>query len=157
MNIQEAAYKLLQEEGRPLKPEELARRALERGWVTSRAKDPVFAHQSTLRKNIRDGVYNHPKLVTIYLAGQRGMLVALPESQTKATESKVSAPVVLHVERKIQLPSELAKQIELVREAGITKTFDDAVVHLLRKGWAVVRPSVQAELNKLLGDSSSSG
>jgi hypothetical protein len=152
MNIQDAAYKLLQEEGRPLSPEELARRALERGMVTSRAGNAIFSLQSTLRKNIRDGVYNHPKLITLYQPGHRGMLVAMPQWQGKTPESKPAPSGEPHVERKIQLPAQLAKQIELVKQAGIAKSFDDAVIHVLRKGWEVVRPTVHDELNKLLGD-----
>ena len=155
MNIQEIAYKLLQELGKPMKPEELARIALDRGLITSNSKDAVFSLQSTLRKNIRDEVYNHPKLVTIYLQGERGMHVALPSWQEKGVELKNGAgPAVPSTERKVQLPCDLIKQIELVTQAGITKSFDEALVHLLRTGWVAVRPQVQEELNKFLSDQS---
>ena len=153
MNIQEAAYKVLQELGKPMKPEALARIALERGLVTSNSKDEVFSLQSTLRKNIRDNVYNDPKLVTLYLQGERGMHVALPSWQENGVELKKEAvPVIPSTERKVQLPCDLIKQIELVTQAGITKCFDEALVHLLRKGWVTVRPQVQEELNKFLSD-----
>ena len=161
MSIQKVAYELLKEQGRPLKPEELAKRALERGLVTSRAGTPdkkLRAMQTTLRKNTRhDSKYNEPRLVCIRQPGHRGLLLSLPEWQAKEPERETLSQMKEYVERKIQLPSDIAKQIELVRAAGIAKTFDDALLFLLRKGWDSTRPAIQAELNKFFSNGSALG
>ncbi len=59
MTIQEAAQKILEEAGKPLRSKEIAAIALERHMVISNSKDPISSHASTIDKNIRDGVYNN--------------------------------------------------------------------------------------------------
>ena len=61
MTIQEAAYQILKELGKPLGSRDIARIALEKNMVTSTAQDPTQSHAQTIEKNIRDGIYNKPK------------------------------------------------------------------------------------------------
>ncbi|MBW1715981.1 MAG: hypothetical protein JRJ77_09180 [Deltaproteobacteria bacterium] len=80
MTIQEAVFDILNEVGRPLSSRELAKIALDRGMVTSYAKDPVQSHAQTIEKNIRDDVYNRPKLIFIPTA--QGRLIGNPRGIT---------------------------------------------------------------------------
>ena len=76
VTIQEAAAAILKEKGAPMSSRELAAEALSRRAVVSNAKDPEASLGNTLEKNIRDGTYNHPKLVFVRAA--RGRLIGLP-------------------------------------------------------------------------------
>ena len=81
--IQEAAAGILKEKGVPMSARELAAEALARRAVTSNAKDPEASLGNTLEKNIRDGTYNHPKLV--FVRSARGRLIGLPGASSEAS------------------------------------------------------------------------
>lgn len=142
MTIQEAAYKLLNEMGKPLSSKELAQIALERQMVSSVAKVPVDSHSQTIEKNIRDGVYNNPKLVFVH-AGAQGRLIGLPgwnsDSATKETTPKF-------IEIRAKIPSELFEKIKLAEQAKLKNDFDETVSLLLSKGLSIVAADIKKGL-----------
>lgn len=142
MTIQEAAYKLLNEIGKPLSSKELAQIALDRQMVSSMAKVPVDSHAQTIEKNIRDDVYNNPKLVFVH-AGAQGRLIGLPGWNSvpavKETPSKV-------IEIKAKIPSELFEKIKLAEQAKLKNDFDETVSLLLSKGLSIVAADIKKGL-----------
>ena len=142
MTIQEAAHKLLNETKRPLSSKDLAKIALERHMVSSGAQDPIASHAQTIEKNIRDGVYNNPKLVFIH-AGAQGRLIALPE--WNASQTTMKEPLQRSVEIKARIPAELFEKIKLA-EHGLKHDFDETVSLLLLKGLSIVAPDIKKGL-----------
>lgn len=142
MTIQEAAYKLLNENKKPLSAKDLARIALERRMVSSGAQDPIASHAQTIEKNVRDGVYNNPKLVFVH-AGAQGRLIALPEWDSN--QSTVKEPLLRLIEIKAKIPAELFDKIKLA-EQGLKKDFDETVSLLLLKGLSTVAPDIKKGL-----------
>ncbi len=63
MTHQEAAYEILKKLGKPTSSKEIGRIAHDKKMVSSTAKDPAQSIAQTIEKNIRDGIYNNPKLV----------------------------------------------------------------------------------------------
>lgn len=143
MKVQEAAYRLLTEEGRPLSSRELARRALERGMVTSAAGDPVFSIASTIEKTIRDGRYNRPELA--FVPSTSGRLVGLPTWKPRSVPSMPARRTVA-----VQIPAELADKITLAAQARVAPTFEATTAWLLRRGLAAAAPEIkQAVIRQL--------
>lgn len=142
MTIQEAAYKLLNETKKPLSAKELAKIALERHMVSSGAQDPIASHAQTIEKNVRDGVYNNPKLVFVH-AGAQGRLIALPEWNSNQTTGK--EPLQRLIEIKARIPAELFDKIKLA-EQGLKNDFDKTVSLLLLKGLSMVAPDIKKGL-----------
>jgi len=144
VTIQTAALDLLQEEGNPLSSRELARRALDRAMVTSKARDPIESHAQALEKNIRSGIYNSPQLAFVFTT--RGRMIGLPEwegQQTGAAATAVgkgpqggSLPV--------RIPAGMVEQIKLAAQARIGATFEDTVAHLIRVGLRESAPDIKA-------------
>lgn len=62
MTFQEAAQKIIKENGQPLAPEEIAQIAYARRMVKSKATNPTRSFVETIKKNIRGNIYNHPEL-----------------------------------------------------------------------------------------------
>jgi hypothetical protein len=149
MTIQQAAHRILTELKEPRKSKNLARIALERGLVSSNAKDPVQSLAATLEKNIR-GVYNNPKLIFIY--STQGRLIGLPSWENDAlTKGTTSASSTREITARI--PVELHDQIQLAAQAGLWNTFDDTVASLLKLGLskvtADIEDKIRQQLNKL--------
>ncbi len=142
MTIQEAAYKLLNETKKPLSAKDLARIALERRMVSSGAQDPIASHAQTIEKNVRDGVYNNPKLVFVH-AGAQGRLIALPEWDS--SQATVKEPLLRLIEIKAKIPAELFNKIKLA-EQGLKNDFDETVSLLLLKGLSMVAPDIKKGL-----------
>ena len=136
MKVQEAAYRLLQEEGRPLSSRELARRALERGMVTSASSDPVFSIASTIEKTIRDGRYNRPELV--FVQSGSGRRVGLPSWKPRSVPAGPERRLVT-----IQIPGDLAEKITLAAQARLAPTFEATTALLLRRGLAAAAPEIK--------------
>ena len=147
----EAAHTLLLEEGRPLSSRELAKRMLDRNMVSSGSRDPVFSFASTIEKNIRDGIYNHPPLV--FVNGPGGRLVGLPNwnggpQHTRGTSSpdrpsdRPAVPVLL--------PADLVDQLQLATQARLAASLGETTAYLLRKGLAVSASEIKTGLLKQL-------
>lgn len=143
MKVQEAAYRLLRAEGRPLSSRELARLALERSLVNSSASDPVFSIASTIEKNIRDGTYNRPQLV--FLQTVTGRQVGLPSWKPQDISAEPSRRAVA-----VQIPEELADKIRLAQQARLAPSFDATVALLLRRGLAAAAPDIKASMLRQL-------
>lgn len=113
MTIQEAAQKVLSEEGRPLPSKEIGKRALERGWVQSGARDPVMSMAQTIEKNIRDIAYNDPPLTFIHVNGRRmiGLMEWKNGEQVEVFSKHRTAPA--RTELRISFPADLARQLQL--------------------------------------------
>lgn len=136
MRIQEAAEIILKEIGDWTSPHEVARIALERGMVTSWAKDPIFSHATTLLKHIRyDGIYNNPKLCAM----GSPKLIGLPSWLNRTKENSQTYLAMEQHERStsrlnVQIPAKMMLQIEMALNAGIGKNLDAVVACLLKKG-----------------------
>ncbi|MFQ5442011.1 MAG: HTH domain-containing protein [Thermodesulfobacteriota bacterium] len=154
MTIQEAADQLLREEGQPLKSREIAKLALDRGLVYSNAKNPVFSHASTIEKNIRDEIYNRPKLVFIHT--QAGRVIGLPEwsNETESSLPLSESPAVISPVRtknmSLKLPTNLYEKIELAAHAKIADTLEDTIILILKKGLSELTPAIKEGLTSQL-------
>lgn len=150
MTIQEAAYKILNETGKPLNSKDLARIALDRGMVTSHAQDPVASHAQTIEKNIRDNVYNKQKLIFIP-SGTQGRLIGL--HGWSSTHPTVGGPLPNLIEIKARIPSELLDKIKLAEQAKLKSNFDETVSFLLAKGLSMlsdeIKRGLMTQLNSL--------
>ena len=149
MTIQEAASNILNEVGKPLSSRELAKMALERGMVTSYAKDPTQSHAQTIEKNIRDDVYKRPKLILIH--NPQGRLIGLPmwENLEQMTAGNDSATFK---ELKAKCPVEIFEKIRLAEQAKLAKDFDETVTLLLKKGLSAVAPEIKKGLIQQLNE-----
>ncbi len=142
MTIQKAAYKLLNERGKPMSSKELARLALERKMVSSSAQDPVFSLATTIEKNIRENVYNNPALVSVYTA--QGRLIGLPGWNSHGTESKETPSAVIEI--RVKIPIDLFEKIKLAVQAKLKSDFDETVSLLLSKGLSIVAADIKKGL-----------
>lgn len=145
MKVQEAAYKILGSEGRPLPSRELARLALLKGWVTSASQDPVFSIASTIEKNIRSGTYNRPELVFVQTV--TGRQVGLPKWRPQGI-----APVQTRKMTSVQIPEELAEKVRLATHARLAPDFESAMAFLLKKGLAAAAPEIKAAMMRRLDE-----
>ena len=150
--IQQAAYDLLNELGRPTSSREFARMALERGSVRSTARDPVQSLSQTLEKNVREGAYNKPELRFVHESGTGRRLLTLPDrADDRPGEGDGRRSTVKQVT--IQLPADLLDQLKLAEQAKIADTFDTTACLALQRGLSVLAPrikqSVIEQLDKL--------
>jgi hypothetical protein len=143
VKVQEAAYKLLAAEGRPLSSREIATRLLDQGMVTSSSGDPVFSIASTIEKNIRSRTYNRPELA--FIQSTNGRLVGLPawnlRSMPLAAERRTVA---------VQIPAELAEKVKLAAQARLAPTYEATVSLLIRSGLVAMAPEIKASLMRQL-------
>ena len=142
MTIQEAAYKLLNEAGKPLSSKELAKIAIERRMVSSAAQDPIQSHAQTIEKNIRGDVYNKPKLIFIY--EPQGRLIGLPGWDDNSAQVKKPMPTL--VDLKARIPAELFSKIKLAEQAKLESDFDKTVSWLLTKGLSLASSEIKKGL-----------
>ncbi len=143
MKVQEAAFRILGKEGRPLPSRELARLALQKGWVTSAAGDPVFSIASTIEKNIRTGTYNRPELVFVQTV--TGRQIGLPNWKPQG--------LVLEHNRKmtsVQLPEELVDKVRLATYAHLAPSFDATLAMIVRRGLAASAPDIKRAILRRL-------
>lgn len=151
MTIQEAAQKILEEFGRPLSSKEIAGIALDRRMVFSNAQDPVQSHAQTIEKNIRDEVYNKPRLVFIH--GQEGRTVGLPSWGTKPSPAPHNAHKASDCkELRAKVPADLLQKIQLATQANLANSFDEMVTLLLRRGLSAVAPDIKRGLLEQLDE-----
>jgi hypothetical protein len=140
--MQEAAQAVLHELGRPASAREIARRALERGLVTSNARAPILSMAQTLEKSIRDGIYNHPRLV--FIQNGRERLVGLPGQEVSPLGSgREPRPAEEFVEVRALVPRDLVRKITLAEQAGVQPSFDATVALILKKGLAEIGPEIR--------------
>jgi hypothetical protein len=147
MGIQEAAKRILEEHGQPSPARELAKIALERGWATSNAKDPVASLGNTIDKNIREGTYNTPKL--IHIGTGRNRQIGLPGwtstlAQTSPDQAKTKATL------SVDIPIELLKKLQLASQAGIAADFDETVSLLIQEGISSLEPRIREGIGRRL-------
>ncbi len=147
MTIQEAAHDILNELGKPVSSKELSRIALDRRMVTSVAKDPVQSHAQTIEKNIRDDIYNQPKLIFVH--GPKGRLIGLPGWESKPPKEATNAQSIL-IELKVRIPVELLEKIRLADQAKLKNNFDETVTLILSKGLASLAPEIKKGLMQQL-------
>ena len=143
MKVQVAAYKILGEEGRPVSSREIAKIALERGWVTSRSHDPVFSVASTIEKNIRTGTYNRPELA--FVRTVTGRQVGLPKWKPLSLSDPPSRGTM-----SVQIPEELAEKVRLATQAKLAPSFEATLALLLRRGIAAAAPDIKAAMMRQL-------
>jgi hypothetical protein len=141
MTIQEAAYQILKELGEPISSKKIASIALDKHMVSSNAHDPIQSHAQTIEKNIRDDVYNRPKL--IFMQGSQGRLIGLPEWSSGSINSKDDR-IKSETELKARIPGKLLEKIRLAEQAKLTNSFDETVSLLLTRGLS----SLSAEIRK---------
>ncbi|OKO88536.1 hypothetical protein BRO54_3614 [Geobacillus proteiniphilus] len=144
LTIQQAAAKILQEMKIPLSAKELAKIALEKGLVQSQAKDAVQSLSQTLERNVRMNVGNNPELQFVYL--EKGRCLALPEwkyehPEDQAEYKEKEQPAKNKVT--IDLPVDLLNQIRIYQLGNELNSFNEAIVHLIKKG-------ISASTNELL-------
>jgi len=147
MTIQEAAYQILKESGKPLSSRNIAHIALEKNMVSSTAQDPTQSHAQTIEKNIRDGIYNKPKLIFIH--SSQGRLVGLPGWESAAPISKNGQKQTLF-ELRVQIPIELLEKIRLAEQAKVKNTFDETVCLILTKGLSLLSSEIKKGLMEKL-------
>ena len=151
MTAQEAAYKLLKEAQRPLPSREIAEIALNKGYVSSSAKDPVFSITTTIEKNIREQRYNSPRLV--FINTEDGRKIGLPSMKEAGKTASATDPNQNFRAKKkisVELPEELIERLHLASQAKLAANFDDTVALLLQKGLSVSREEVQERVLRQL-------
>jgi hypothetical protein len=146
MRIQQAAYDILKEENRPLPATDIAKRVLEKGMKSSDAKDPIASFAQTIEKNIRDGIYNDPKLIFIHNA--QGRFVGLPSWEKK--DATPEANVTRIQEFTLKVPVELFEKIQLATQAKIAKSFEETVILLLKNGLTTMASKIKEGLSHQL-------
>lgn len=150
MTIQEAAHRVLTEQGKPMLATEIARIALGRGWVTSTARNPMQSHANTISKNIHDGAYNKPELVFVKASGSR--LIGLPAWGGNQVTDGPEVNANHLVELKARIPSQLHDKIRLAEHAKVAQGFDSTVCLLLTEGLRAVGPRIKDRLAKQLSE-----
>jgi len=150
MTVQQAAYNILKEKNQPMRSKEIAKILLDRNLKTSSSKNPVFSLATTIEKNIREGIYNDPKL--IFISMERGRrLIGLPFWKNK---ENILKPDTLNLQDlTIKIPSILMEKIQLATQAKIRSSFEETVIMILQKGLSVIAPDIKkslvSQLNKL--------
>ena len=147
MTIQEAAYEILEELGKPITSKELARIALDRRMVTSTAQDPIQSHAQTIEKNIRDGIYNNPKLV--FIISSQGRLVGLPGWDSDRSPTPDDKTPNLS-ELRVHVSTELLEKIRLAEQAKLKNSFDETVSFILTKGLSILASEIKKGLMEQL-------
>jgi len=151
MTAQEAAYKILNEEQKPLQSRKIAEIALNKGYVASSSKDPVFSIATTIEKNIRDKRYNSPHLV--FLHTRDGRKIGLPSMEEAGETESTTDPNQNFGAKKrvsVELPEEIIERIQLASQAKLTANFDDTVALLLQKGLSVSAAEIRKRLLRQL-------
>jgi hypothetical protein len=145
MTIQEAAHNILEESGKPLTSGEIARIALDRRMVVSRAQDPAQSLAQTIEKNIRGDVYNKPRL--IFIRGPQGRLIGLPSWEGKPSQSvdNQTKPNE-YMELRARIPADLFEKVQLARQAKLASSFDEMVVVLLKVGLSALAQDIKKGL-----------
>ena len=146
MTIQKAAYEILAEKGHHLASREIAKIALERGIVASTAKDPILSLAQTIDKNIRDELYNIPKLC-FARDGRGRRVIGLPEWGAK---DKITPPPIRP--RTVEINGETIEMIELAREAGLGNNEAETISHLIHAGFKALADEIDSGLSKRLNE-----
>lgn len=149
MTAQEAAYKIIQEAGTPLPSREIAQIALNRGYLPSFAKDPVFSIATTIEKNIREGIYNSPQLV--FIKTMDGRKIGLPSMDVayEQTNDRLEPQGIASKQKlTVELPQEVIDQIQLAHQAKLAASYDETIALLIKKGLS----SCATEIRKRLSD-----
>jgi hypothetical protein len=142
MTIQEAAHQILMEEGHYLPSKEIAKRAIEKGMVGSTAKDPILSLAQTIDKNIRDEIYNTPRLCFARdKSGRR--VVGLPGWEENDKIVTLPIPPLT-----VEINGETVEMIELAKEAGLGINETEITNHLIRAGFKALASEIGSGLSK---------
>lgn len=148
MTVQQAAHKILEEKNSPMSAKEISKIILDRKWKSSGSKDPITSLAQTLEKNIRDGIYNEPRLIFIH--SDRGRLIGLPSWNNGESRQRSISETK---EIKLTIPTTLMDKIQLAVQAKIADSFDDTMIKVLQKGLSAMGPEIKEglvqQLNKL--------
>jgi hypothetical protein len=146
MTIQEAARIILEEFGKPMHSKEIAKIALERRLVDSKAQGPISSLAQTIEKNIREDVYN--KMGLIFVGEPRhGRKIGLPTMDDEfSLSSSESNKVDEYIEIRARIPSHLLEKVQLAVQAKFASSFDDTVTVLLKEGLAAVAQDIKKRL-----------
>ena len=101
----------------------------------------------TIEKNIRDGIYNKPKLV--FVNSPQGRHVGLPIwNSNRYSDPDTKIPNLS--ELKVHVPTELLEKIKLADQAKLKNDFDETVSFILTKGLSILSPEIKKGLMKQL-------
>ena len=139
MTAQEAFHKILSEQGAPMIPLNLAAIAIEKGYVSSNAKNAPLSIATTVLKNIRGGKYNEPKLAKI------GRKIGLPSMEkhghcTDEAKQKLKKTLV------VELPEDIADKIQLATQAKLADSREETLVLLLKTGLSAHAEEIRKNL-----------
>jgi len=160
MTAQEAAHQILTEIGHPLSLNEIAQLALDRGLVSSTARDPVHSIATTIAKNIRDGIYNLPELISIGRGHDRKVALPRVSNQTTSDEAheRTEEPERRTEKMTLEVPTDLAEQIRLAHQAKLGDSLNSTVVALIQSGLSeyasTIRNRLLEQLEKISSRSS---
>lgn len=144
ITMQEAARKILEEEGFPLSTKKLAQIALEKRYVTSSASHPERSLANTLDQNIQKE--KEPRLTTFEGAGGES-LVGLPE-----WKEKVNDGARWWEEVKIRVSVELFKKLQLAQHARIGPDLNQTIICLLESGFQKEKERIKEIINEQLNE-----
>lgn len=153
MTAQEAAYKILLEAGKPLFSREIAQLALDKSYVSSSAKDPIFSIANTIEKNIREGTYNSTQLV--FVKTTDGRKIGLPSMSKEPAQSDSlpeTQPRTHKTKLTVELPQELINQVQLAYQAKLANSYDETVAVLIKKGLSSCALEIRERLFTQLED-----
>src|SRR5712692_3416426 len=102
--------------------------------VSSSSKDPIFSIATTVAKNIRDGAYNRPELVSVKT--NDGRKIALPQWKLEPRTSKVAATPMRARPLTVTLPPDISQRLRLAVQAGLASTDEEMVIFLVKRGLA---------------------
>ena len=140
MNIQEAAFQILKKENGPLSSKIIAKLALEQKLVVSISRTPTYSMAQTLEKNIRENIYNTPKLDFIYYE-RRKRLIGLP------SWNKTGQPVRKeNYQISLQLPLKIMNKIRFMIDEKMIRTQEEAIILVLNRGLTDI---IEEHKNKL--------
>ena len=134
--IQQAAFEVLQEAGKPLKSIEIAAKIMDQQLIESTAKSPIQSISQALERNIRMNKGNTPKLEFVDSIYGRQIQCA-PETAAKQVyyssvkEMKLPQP---EEEIVVTLPKALVDKVKIYQLATWLASLDVALSALIRSG-----------------------
>ena len=148
MTINEAAVEILKEKIKPLGSTEIATVALNRKLISSNSKIPVRSLAYTIEKNIREGIYNTPKLVFIHTS--QGRMIGLPEWENNSLIEDLQISKSNFQKITISIPTNIIENIKLAHQARIADTFEETLIYILNEGISKITHIIRENINKQL-------
>lgn len=139
--IQQAAAIILREENKPIKAKVVAKRALEKGMVSTSAKDPIASMSQTLERNIRMDTGNMEPNRLKFVNTKEGRCIGLYEvdysayehenvknEKAKGKDDNVAQLV------KIYLTKDILKKVRIYELSENHVNIEDAIISLIKIG-----------------------